>query len=429
MAKILIISYWFPPLHAVAALRIYAFAKYLQKNGYDVTVLTIEKAKISEQEASNDISAIHVEETVFKFASSISNVNTLRQAETSKISITGKFTKNLVKYCEKAKNQIFSNAFTPEDLWFVTALGKAYKLFAINNYDVVLSSSAPITSHFIAYLLKIKHRNVVWFADYRDMWSYNGLYARPVWPIYYFQRKVEKILNNRADCLVTVSEPLKEILSKYYRGNILVLENGYFPEDTELNCDTNIFTEKKLKIVHTGTVYEKYNIVPLLIALNELFNTSVISRDTTEVLFCGDNVHLLRESIEHYSLADVVTLRSKIPRKQSLCTQRNSTMLLFLGHESPLTQGVLTGKIFEYIVSGKPIIALGVTEESSVGRLITATNTGYVCGENVSLIVDAVKKTLQGEVPVPDQSVIGQYRRDRLVGKLCQVLQQEYGIR
>lgn len=426
MKRVLIISYWFPPLNTIAALRIYAFAKYLREKGYDVTVLTSTAKQTNRSDNNIDISNISVVEVDFHLSNSIDAINNVRQTKASEKDLLLGINKKLLNYSEKTKNYLLGNLCTPEDFWLVRAFSKAKCLYSDNRYDIVLSSSGPISTHFVAYFLKRKYPEFIWFADYRDMWSYNAFFERPKWPLVYLQRKLEAILNNKANYLITVSEPLREILADKFKGPILVIENGYFPEDIYVEDTVEVRSDDWLKIVHTGTVYNKYNIEPLLVALNELIMDGIVTREKINVLFYGDNTHLLRGSVEKHALSDVVILNGKIARKQSLHMQRTSSALLFLGHEAALTKGVLTGKIFEYILSGKPIIAVGISNDCSAGKLIEQTNTGCICGNDVELIKAAIKKTIEGWPLKPNNDVIDMYRRDKLASKLCEVLDREF---
>jgi hypothetical protein len=425
--NILLISYWFPPLNTIAALRIYAYAKYLTKSGYDVTVLT-SATKDSSQESSTDLdlSGIKIVRVNFGTASSIDNINKIRQSGVNEHNIGQSFTINILRICEKLKNYLFGNFFTPEDFWLLRAHSKAKNLCHHTCFDAVISSSGPISAHFIAYFLKKKYVRILWFADYRDMWSHNDLFAKPKWPLSFIQRRLEKCINNAADYLITVSEPLRNLLSGNSNTRTLLIENGFFPEDvlledySDANDDDGIFY-----LAHTGTIYAKYDIEPLLLAICELIEDNRIVRDKIRMLFYGDNVTQLEPMIRQYELTDICMLKGKISRQESLRIQRKSSALLFLGHESALTKGILTGKIFEYLIAAKPIIAIGITEDSSAGKLIHETNTGYVCGTDVQHIKAAIMNSV-GMMPLePNVEAINAYRRDRLVDKLCAVLRHD----
>jgi glycosyltransferase involved in cell wall biosynthesis len=424
MKKVLIISYWFPPLNVIASLRIYAFAKYLREKGFETTVLTSIKKYPCGTENYIDTSQIPVVEVDFGITGTIDNVNNLRQMSACNSTFWAASLKTLVKYCEKIKNVFLGNFFTPEDFWFFKAMEEAEKLCSEMSFDVVISSSGPISSHVVAYLLKKKHPHLLWCSDYRDMWSYNDMFSRPKWPLCILQRKIEKRLNSKADCLITVSDPLREILAQDYKGKVVVIENGYFPEDLDIICSNDSVADDTLRIVHTGTIYEKYNLEPLLLAIGELIDNGDLVRDKIKIIFYGDNNYLLKGQIGKHGLSDVFILDGKISRKRSLLMQKTCSALLFLGYETPLTKGVLTGKIFEYIISGRPIIAAGITNACSAGKLIEETNTGYVCADDVELIKAVIKKIQKNEPFKPNEIVIAKYSRDKLVDRLVEILLQ-----
>jgi glycosyltransferase involved in cell wall biosynthesis len=415
-------------LNAIASLRIFAYAKYLAEFGYDVTVLTVKKNDLMHcTEHLDDVSQFRIFEADFFLNRVIDGVNHLRQGcySESKGFIAVDKLRNCV---ERLKNYLFGNLFTPEDAWIFNALVIAKRLLSKNDYDIVLSSSGPISTHFIAYYLKKKFPRLLWLADYRDMWSCSEIIPRPKIPFAWVQHYLEKRINGRTDCLITVSQPLKELLAKNYGGDILVVENGFFPEDERVECEHVSFdSDDKIIILHTGTIYKKYDPSPLFVAVRELIEERKFSRNDVEIRFYGDNTYLLHDIITACQVSDIVTTGPRISRRESLGMQRVSKVVLFLGYESSLTKGVLTGKLFEYLISGRPILAVGVSQDTAAGKLIIETGTGYVCGNDTDKIKNTIVGILQGATCHANSIEITKYRRDKLVGKLHNYIADRLG--
>ena len=74
--------------------------------------------------------------------------------------------------------------------------------------------------------------------------------------------------------------------------------------------------------------------------------------------------------------------------------QRDADALLFLEFKSENTKGILTGKLFEYMFVGVPIIAVGVAEDSSVGPLLRETGRGKCLGDSVERIAEELREVM-----------------------------------
>jgi glycosyltransferase involved in cell wall biosynthesis len=419
IGKILLITYFFPPLNNISSMRTFAFARYLTAEGFDVTVLTVPKDRSGDK--GQKVSNYHDKFKVVEAAglNPVSQINLLKYQEKNS-------SKNFLTYLQRIKVYLLANLFSSLDFWLLKGQRSANKLVADNHFDIVLSSHSPISTHLIAWMLKRKHPNLYWIADYRDLWSYNHFGNTPKFPFSILQHVLERKLNRTADLLCTVSTPLQELLEKKYGKKTLVVENGYFPEDCNLVNETTQDFSKKIIFTYTGVFYpEKYNPSLFFTCLKEIIESQKITASEVEVLFYGINSTCLLPFVEVSGLPfSMVKLLPQISRNQALRAQQESTALLFFGHDTPATKGVLTGKLFEYMISGKPIIACGIGIGNMAGQLINETNTGYVCGDDKNKINHALLSILNQEELSPDHEKISLYRRDRLVGKLANYIKK-----
>jgi len=415
--KILLITYFFPPLNNVSSLRTLSFARYLGFHGYQVTVLTVKHADHSSQELEAAKEPFQVVEVEMK--------EEKRGDERSeKLEDKGQnLSPSLLK---KIKAWLLGNFFSSIDKWYFAGVSDAFYLMEKEHFDVVISSHSPISAHCIAWKLKRNFPETLWIADYRDLWSYNHFGITPKFPFSLVQRSIEKKINRLANYLTTVSSPLKETLDAHYLKNALVLENGFFPEDYELGKDIQIDFPAKYTFSYTGLLYmEKYDVTPFLKALAQLIDNDEMDADEGEVRFYGENSYLLQSQVSDSNLpVDFVHLLPQIPREEALAVQRLSKGLLFLGYESEETKGVLTGKLFEYMISGRPIVAVGITEANLAGQLIQKSNTGYVCGNDIKKIKEAISKIISGEGLEPNKEFIEKFSRDKLAKRLVGLIEQ-----
>lgn len=397
----------------------YAFARYLSEFGHRVTVLSVEHrgggcnlfvteggyhlVKAAQVEHGNTASSLLLADGASGLREWFS---TLRFRA-----------KKIIAY------RILGNFITTADSWFFKARAAAMDLLAKERFDTVISSFSPITGHLLAYTLKGRCPDICWVADYRDLWSLNECVPRPVFPLNFLQRWLEKILNSRADLLVTVSKELCADMEACFNRPVHVVENGYFPEDLCRGEECAPGFNRKYTFAYTGSLYrDKQDPAPFFLALKELISRGRISSDEVEVRFYGENSYLLKDKVRAHGLENIVTLFPLVSRDESFSIQRQATALIFLESDAPGSLGVLTGKLFEYMISGRPVIAVGISEVHAAGRLLAETGTGYVCGSDVDMIINAILEVLEGKVLTPDLTRIEEYRRDRLVAKLAESL-------
>ena len=247
-------------------------------------------------------------------------------------------------------------------------------------WDVVISTAGPYSAHIIGYLLKKKLIATRWIADYRDTWSDNYIYPG-IFPFNIFEKILEKKLLKKSDLITTVSDPFKIQFEKKIPGKtILTVHNGFDPEDFYL-IDPNFAFEnnRKYRIVHTGSLYlDHRDPTPLFQAIKELSDDLSTSQilDKLEVLFVGLNHANLEQLIIKYDVDKWVKCKNIVSRNKALAMQRDAHLLLFLPWNDPKIDGVLTGKIFEYLYSKTPIISIGCNFVEASQELIFKMGAG-----------------------------------------------------
>lgn len=246
------------------------------------------------------------------------------------------------------------------------------KLLENESFDVMISSSSPVTCHLIANKLK-ENYDIPWIADLRDLWTQNH---------YYLHSRIRKIIDKRlelkvlsnADILTTVSPILVEKLKEIHKTkNIFSIPNGF--NSKEIN--PGIPLTDKLSIIYTGRLYQGKRDPELLFkALNELNKEEKIDLNDFRLEFYGKSQDWLKKDIENYNLEKIVRQNGVVSREDVIKKQWESQILLLLTWNNPAEKGVLTGKIFEYLAAKRPILSYGISE-GIVKDLIEETNAGY----------------------------------------------------
>lgn len=255
----------------------------------------------------------------------------------------------------------------------------AKEIIRRENIDIIYSTSAPYTSHLIAYDLK-KQFNIPWICDFRDPWVMHHFVHYS-----YVSKKINSYLERKVilncDKIISVSQPIIDNFMERYPNvrsdKFKVITNGY-DEDDFIGYNKEIKSDKFI-ITYTGTIYGKESLSNFFIAVRNLIVNNKIIKDDIVIRFVGRLGREANEDIEKFNMKfeNIVEVIEYLPHKQSIKKMEESSALLLLLSGGSECKGVYTGKIFEYIRSSKPIIALvpdGVAKD-----LINDTNTGIIC--------------------------------------------------
>ena len=434
---ILIITHFFSPLNAIASLRPLAFAKYFTAKGHTVTVITTQKTAYDgsldlEGYTHPCLDVIEIPYTPLFFwkkqtthAITYSSFHLLSEPKSAKGA--SHLIKSFFKYAVDSLGFMLDH----QRFWKNKAVKEAQRIITTKKVDVILSTFSPASVHIVASEISAKHPELKWVADYRDLWSQNHiLSARGIFK--HFERLIEKRTISNAHHITTVSKPLADELLKFTDCKIpvSVIYNGY--ENAQFSAE-NIkpFQQisKPLTIVYTGTIYKgRRDPTPLLVALNELEQEGVINHGDIKVEFYGSTNHILSEIVECCKAEKWVIIKGHVPYKESIRIQQNSDFLLFLESNKKDARGVLTGKLFEYLIANKPILGVGIDEYCATGQMIEVTRTGYVFGESKDKIKDYFRSILVSEGIskfTPDWDAISQYSRDAQSEKMLSILTKE----
>ena len=417
--RILIISTFFPPLNSIASLRPYSFAKYWSLAGHEVTVLTL-------AHDASDSAALHCPTSSFSVLEVAHPpfISKLKRAQTSS---AGKETKPSFKqkclHYFRFKKGILNACRMPDlaDFWIAPAL-RASK--TLPTQDLVISTSGPYATHIIAHKIKKRGQAKRWVADFRDTWSDSFLYPG-LFPFNWIEKKLETFLMRRADAISIVSEPLSlSFKERFGQEKVMVIENGFDPEDLgELPQERVFPNDEKLRIVHTGSVYlGKRDPTDLFLAIaNGLKNPKTHALfQKIEVHFVGMRQANILDLIEKFSLQEQIKLTGHVPRKQALAMQRDADLLLFLPWTDPSVDGILTGKLFEYLSSKTPIISVGASSFEAAQRLIqeAAAGVSFFKEEPLREYLATVLRDKTKIHSTLDWNVVKRYERKHLAMKL-----------
>jgi hypothetical protein len=256
---------------------------------------------------------------------------------------------------------------------------------------------------------------VPWVADFRDLWSRNHVDVRgPVRT--HLEERVESWVVRPARCILTVSEGLADQLRQVHKDKrVVVVPNGYEPGEYSKPAELlDAFT-----ITYTGG-FKLPNenlhrfLLGIRLLLDRMGRKGMDSRNLA-VRFYGQGCDVISDAARSHGVSDIVRFAGTVSREESLMRQRESTVLLNIELDARVYDGILRGKLMEYLGSTRPILSLGSDRE--VRELLFSTGLGVQSSDpdHVAAVLEEWIGVFQAGNRLlglkPDESVIGSYSR------------------
>lgn len=280
----------------------------------------------------------------------------------------------LPQWKERFKKSIIARYFDEGGSYFVhQGMKRCSAVIEREKIDIIISSYLPYDAHKLAYQLKKKYPDIYWIADYRDFFSDPMLRSSPGFS--QRQGKHTKLLA-LADEVTTVSRGLSARLDPFHPG-VRVVRNGISQSlaSSEPLPKYSLFT-----IAYTGSIYPGAQDGTLLArGLQELEEEGLIKKNHIQFLNAGKDGLYWKKLLEKYGLGDILVNKGIIPHEQSLHIQRKSHLNVLLSWASEDVSGILTGKLFEYLAAGPPILAVvNGSFDPELNELISQPGRGTV---------------------------------------------------
>ena len=428
--RILIITHYFPPLNSVASMRPYSWAKYWSRAGHCITVLTTKKYPF---DGPLDLgcrlpNSVQVLEIPYMPAFLGKIFGKLRPQspqgfQAGRHSLHWTSVKKISAILRR-KSGSFGDTSNP---WVAAAIARAGSSFRNWNFDVMVSTFGPPATHVVASILKRRFMKTRWVADYRDLWSGNHL-SSSAWPISSVEVFLEKAILSKCDLATTISKPLADHIRGLLNKPVEVIENGFDQEEYEKLPRARLFPEDgTTRFVYTGTIYPgKRDPSPIFKAVKALERENRLRPHQCRLIFFGGAAGDLQDLVRQNQAEEWVDIMGHVDRHTALRAQRDADALIFLEWNDPSARGVLTGKIFEYIRSGRPILGIGIDDRlTESGILLRRIGNAHCYGTNVEQLKEAImeiRSSPKRKIDI-DAAAIQPFRRDLLALRYLDALQ------
>lgn len=349
--NLVIFSIYFPPEISTASNRLEAFAKYLDPEKFNITVICPET---NAEEKFTEINSVDV-------------IRLKNKPHPLKI----KFAKSDPFILHKFKalyNRIF-NLFIHNEYkhWEKLSIKAFHKINKSTKIDYVISTYPVVAPHLAALKLKNEGCDFKWIADMRDEMSLNPFnnYLKKK-----YLEKIEQQLFSKANCITTTTPSLVDAFKILAEDNLPVEEirNGF---DFEITDDYNY--NETFTITHTGTFYSDIKPYTFLNVLSILHSENRLPE--MKVVFIGARNTVIIPP----DLKQIVSTTPKIPHHLAEQQIKESDANLLFA--PPSISKYLPGKLYEYIASQKPVIAISAAD-SEASNLINECNAGFIADFN-----------------------------------------------
>jgi hypothetical protein len=369
--RILIVCHYFPPLNSIASHRPYSWARTWTDLGHEVHVLTPAKYGFDGSvDLEFDLLGIRIVEAPYlplapagKASGGAAGAARVQRWQRLKLA-TRRVRLGLGMFAEIA------------NLAYPALIRAGRKMLLEKPFDFIISTSPPEICHVVGHSLA-KRFGMHWVADYRDLWFPEmGVYRYP-WAAR-LVGKVEKRMLRDAAAVVTVSEGLASRLEAFLGRSPVVCYNGFMaPASDEVTGRP--WTDDRHHIVYTGKLFPgQRDPTAFLAGLAAAAKADPHLATRLAVDFYGHDDPWLRGLIDTHGVKDIVSTHGFVPYAQSLAAQRHATALLFVDWMDPRAEGILTGKLFEYLASGRTILCLGNRPDTEAARVVREAQAGSV---------------------------------------------------
>lgn len=381
MTKVLIITYYWPPSGGSGVQRWLKFVKYLPGFGWKPYVVAPENPSFTIQDKSllHDVppEAVVIRLPIWEPYHAFFKLSRLfgkKNVKQSDFVSTGK--RSLF---QQISTWVRGNYFIPDAriFWVKPSVTFLEKYLTENQLDKIVTTGPPHSVHLIGLHLKKRNPALIWIADFRDPWSEWDLLD--TLSLSSSTRKkhqrLEKQVLQVADRVITIAPYHVQRFETLSGRKVDLITNGFDEHDFSKIVYTKT---QKFTIRHVGIVDELRDPRPVMEALKEIAASDSGFSKTVTVEFIGNVNSSFKEFVAHDpALASFTKFIDTIPHDQLLKLYGETDVQLLVLANTAIAPGNLPGKMFEYLASGNPILAVGPTA-GDAADVLKLTKSGKI---------------------------------------------------
>ena len=433
MKRVLIITYYWPPSGGSGVQRWLKMSKYLPENGWQPMIYTAENAEypVEDPSLAQDVApeAEIIRRPIVEPYTFYKKFLGMKKGEKVKAGFINEGAKKS-GWKENLSIWLRGNLFIPDARcwWIKPSVRYLSQYLKEHPVDAMVSTGPPHSMHLIAKALHKKF-NIPWVADFRDPWTDIDFY-KDLKLTSFADRKhhrLEHQVLTEATKVVTVGWDCAKGLESHGAKDVAVITNGYDIDNPIVETHGRASLQEHQQdhetlpftMSHIGIVGANRN--------PETFWQSIAELDLPiKIRLIGQVDNSVIESIKRHNIEKYVEIIPYIPHNQVIAEQHKADMLLLFVNNTPNAKGILTGKIFEYLASGRPILCIG-PEDGDSARILNETQTGVTVDFNdkekmkhtILMLYDKFK---DNNLKINNLDLISCYSRRNLCHQYCEIL-------
>ncbi len=403
MRRVLIITYYWPPNGGAGVYRWLKLSKLLPDHGWQPVIYTPSNPEVIADDPGllKDVR---------------SDIEVVKRPITEPFNLYKRFTGRSIKekvqvgflnekkqggWKEDFALWVRSNFFIPDArVWWVRPSVKFLKEYLGKNpVDAIITTGPPHSMHLIGLGLK-RALGVKWVADFRDPWTDIDFYAQlklTRWADAKHKRLEGEVLRE-ADRVITVSWHWAEDLRKLGASNVEVITNGYDPDDLPSPPEP---VDDAFSLVHIGSLSPTRNAPELWKALGKLCDEDPTFAEKLKLRFVGPVDHTIAQSVAEAGLGAQLERTGRVTHEEAMRHMQRARVLLLLVNDTPNLMGILPGKLFEYVSTGRPIMCVGPVE-GDVSKVLNKAPHTVIDRPNLMAQRDRIKALFSAPSSEPD---------------------------
>jgi glycosyltransferase involved in cell wall biosynthesis len=392
--RLLVITQFYPPAQHVGALRWAAMAKYLRRMGHEITVI----AGDAWPTGADSNGVVWTRDLV-------GHPGLRRLLRRPPLPGVGNGRPSVQR-----NPSVAARLFVPDvtvAAWMPSALRAARRILAARRIDCVITTSPPESVHLVG--LALGRSRPAWVADFREGWTFEcGRHP--------FGTVAQRALNDwlesqvvrRADRVMAATAPIAEDLASRFGVDARHVTNGWDPERLSIVERGRDRRSDRVTLVHTGRLSGPLgrDPRPLFDGLHSMFESRPDLRKRVRIVLAGSLYAHEDELIRRSGLADVIQTPGHLQPDEALALQRQADALVLLTSRDA---SEATGKLFEYLGAGRPILALA--GNNAAAKIVRETRAGVVVSPtDQAALVDALVAVAEGRLSYePRDDLIERY--------------------
>lgn len=422
--RVLIVTYYWPPSGGSGVQRWLKFAKYLPETDWEPVIFTPEnpdfdlKDESLEKEVPRQLEVIKF--PIWEPYQLFSKVKGKTKTH------PGRLLEQKEKgFLEKAAIWARANLLIPDPrvFWIKPSVKFLTDLAKSGQFQAIITTGPPHSMHLIGRELKRK-TGLPWIADFRDPWSqWEFLDTLPMTS--WVRKKhiqLEQTVLREANAVLTISPTFQKDLAKIANRRIYLLTNGFDPADIPAGFSPKEKEPGKLHLVYSGIIDAIRNPIPLMEALKAEFGQSEIQIDWT---FVGKVSEQVKEYVRQDEwLSKRIHFAGYVSHREVFDFYAKADVLVLILTDTKNAQGNIPGKLFEYLATGVPVLALGDPEGDSA-RILKEAEAGQVIRHGDQMgIQSQLRALVSTEKSTVNLESFAQFSRKNLTHQLARILDE-----